>query len=162
MFRYACLDKYYILQATEIMSQNRWYVIESASSEFKIRTLLTSPSGSEAAPHQLVLNPGSWLILQCQLCPHGLTDDFLSSCLYNLAKDRQLAVFPRWGDHYQALFCLVQTQASPFVNRSFSRGHSDHNFRPQPLSWWSFLGNWTQWERFLPLLSLWVSIFLPL
>lgn len=125
------------------------------------RCLLTSP-GSEAAPHQLVLNLGSWLILQCRLCPRGLNDYFLSSWLCNLAKDGQLAVFPQWGDYHRALVCLVQTQASPFVNGSFSRGHSGHNFRPQPLSWRSFLGNGTQWERFLPLLSLWVSIFLPL
>lgn len=128
--------------------------------EFK--GLLDLPSGSKASLCYLVLNLGPCLILQCQLCLHVLNDYFLSLSFYNFDKDRELAVFLSWGDYYLALFCLAHTQSSSFVNWTFARGHSDHNFRSQPLSWWSFLGNWTQWERFLPLLSLWVSIFLPL
>lgn len=87
---------------------------------------------------------------------------FLFLCFYSLAKGRGVGCLSSVGWLQPIPICVVQTQASSFVNWSFSRGHSDHNFRPQPTSWWSFLGNWTQWERFLSLLSLWVSIFLPL
>lgn len=157
LFRY--INTYYEQQELCPTPINRWHVTKSACSEFKG---LVNSFWVKGVLRELVLNLGSCLTLQCQLCLYGLNDYFLSQSFHNLTKDRELAVCLQWGDCHQALFCSVQTQASSFVSWSFARGHSSHNFRPQPLSWWSFLGNWTQWERFPPLLSLWVSIFLPL
>lgn len=113
----------------------------------------------------------SWLHVHWALdhvCPGMSTpslyfnDYFLFSSFHSLAKDKgELSVLGRGAAPYPYL--LGTNTADFFVNWSFSRGHSDHNFQPRPLSWWSFLGNWTQWEEcLLLLLSLWVSIFLLL
>lgn len=75
--------------------------------------------------------PWSLCILKCQLHFQGLYS------LPEHSEPSQGQTRAGFGRLTAPPVCLVQSRP---LYRSFSRGHLDHDCRPQPLSWWSFWG----------------------